>query len=234
VRYLKLLQALPTGTRGRVASMLARLLTLLAVLVSLVGSIAEAKGTSNWWPYHTERAGFVLVIFSVVAALLSERKASVATLVAQLLTAAAAIAFSIVALVKFYETTTAFNQALGAAYPWHTEALTFAVAALAFGLTLERRRSTGVVACLLVAVGVTVGCAIYALTQKANLAAEEWWLLAPVAAFLAAAAAAQFEREGAVALDAPEVADGGGPVAPSMPEMTGGESGVPAGDPGTE
>jgi peptidoglycan/LPS O-acetylase OafA/YrhL len=214
--------------------MLARLLTLLAVLVSLVGSIAEATGTAGWWPYHVERAGYVLVVLAVVAALLSERKASAVTLVAQLLAAAAAVAFAIVALVKFYETTTAFNQALRPAYPWHTEALTLAVAALAFGLTLERRRSTGIVACLLAATGVTVGCALYALTQKANLAAEIWWLLAPIGAFLAAAAAAQHEREGAIALGAPEVAGGEGTVALSTPEMAGSEGGVPPGNPGIE
>jgi hypothetical protein len=180
--------------------MLARLLTVLAVIVSLVGTIFMAKGTASWWPAHVGHAGFVLVVLAVVAALMSERQASTVTLAAQVLTAAAAIAFSIVALVKFYETTSLF---LNTEYPWYTGALTLATAAFAFGLTLERRRSTGVVACLLAACGVTVGCAVYALTEKANLAAEIWWLLAPVGAFLAAAAAAQHEREGTVASAVP-------------------------------
>lgn len=86
-------------------------------------------------------------------------------------------------------------------------------------------------ACLLAATGVTVGCALYAATQKANLAAEMWWVLAPVGAFLAAAAAAQHEREGAVALDAPEAAGEEEPVASSTPEIAAGESAVPPGDP---
>jgi hypothetical protein len=184
-----------TGPISRVASVLARLLTLVAVATSLTAFVLEVTVSNpHWWVGHLDRAGYVLVVLAVVAALLAERQASAIWLGVLALTAAASVVFAVIAFVKYYDTTSflAFN----AASPWLNEAQTLAVAAFAFGLTLARQRSTAVVACLLAATGATVGCAIYAITREADIAAEVWWFAATVTAFLAAAAAAQVEREG--------------------------------------
>ena len=129
----------------------------------------------------------------------------------RLAAAATALVFMAVALVRFYDsTTTAFGFAADKAYPWATEALVLATAALAFGLTLARRRSSATIVSLVVAIAVAFGCAIYAITQQASYTAEVWWWIAIAGAFLAAAFAAGLEREGSVAPDAPD----GGAVEP--------------------
>ena len=126
---------------------------------------------------------------------------------AQIAATATALAFMAVALVRFYDsTTTAFGVRGRKAYPWATEALVLATAALAFGLTLARRRSSATIVSLVAAIAVAFGSAIYAITQQASYTAEVWWWIAIAGAFLAAAVAAGLEREGTVAPDAPEAA----------------------------
>src|SRR5262249_50817576 len=141
---------------------------------------------------------------AVVASLLSERGESVVVVVAEILAAATALAFATVALVKYYNPPPyPYSSGLGNAYLWGNEAQLFAVAALAFGLTLARRRSTGGLVGLALAIAMAVGCAIYAITQKEGATAEVWWWIAAVGAFLAAAAAAGLQRDGGVVPSAP-------------------------------
>jgi hypothetical protein len=172
-------------------------------MTSLVAFIAEVSNKSGWWVYALDRASYVLVVFAVVAALLSERRANVLVLGAQLLTAATALVLMAVALVKFYETTPAFGANFLAAQHWTNEAQVLALAALAFGLTLVRRRNTVAMVWLFAAIAVAFGSAIYAITRKQTYAGETWWLIAIAGAFLAAAAAAALEREGTGTLDTP-------------------------------
>jgi hypothetical protein len=190
---------------------MARILTVVPVITSLVAFISEVTNKGGWWVYALDRASYVLVVFAVVAALLSQRRANAIVLGAQIAAAVSAVAFMAVALVKFYEAIPAFGVNFGAAQPWTNEAQLLAAAALAFGLTLARRRSTVAVACLLAAIAVAFGCALYAITREANYAAAgTWWAIAIAGAFLAAAAAAGLERDGIVTLDAP--AAGGEPA----------------------
>jgi hypothetical protein len=121
--------------------------------------------------------------------------------------AAAALVFMAVALVKFYEAIPAFGVNYQAAQPWTNEAQLLAAAALAFGLTLARRRSMVFIGGLLASIAIASGCAIYAITRE-NIyaAAGTWWAVAIAGAFLAAAAAAGLERDGIVTLGTPEAA----------------------------
>jgi hypothetical protein len=178
----------------------ARLLTLAALIVSLVAFILQVTGSTDWWIFAMNRAGYVLVVLAVVAALLAPRTASLAVVVAEVLTAAAALAFATVGLVKYYDIPTFaipyFGPALQTAGAWLGEAEVLSVAVLAFGLTLTRRRSTGAVAWLAAAVAMALGCGTYAITQKTGFTPQIWWEVATVGAFLAAAAAAGLERGG--------------------------------------
>lgn len=214
--------------------MLAKLITVVAVVSSLVAFIAEVHNTKGSWIYPLDRASYVLVALAVVACLLSERRASVVTLGAQLAVAATAVAFMAVALVKYYGTTSAFGESVGKAYPWANEAQLLAVAALAFGLTVVRRRSTVIVVGLMAGVLAAIGSSIYAITQKASYDGEMWWWIATAAAFLAASAAATLDREGTAGADAPvwdaPVSDEPVSDAP-VPSGAGGDSGS---DPGVE
>lgn len=186
-----------------------RLLTLFAVVVSLVGFIATVTGSNDWWWYALIRASEVLFVLAVAASLLSERRASAAAVGAQLLAAATALAFATVALVKLYEATDPFGGTLHAYY-WGNEARLFAVAALAFGLTLARRHSTAGAVCLAMAILMAVGSAIYAITRKETADGELWWVIATTGAFLAASGAAGLQRDGTVALRAPVPSSAGG------------------------
>jgi hypothetical protein len=202
-----------------------RIFPLVAVIVSFVAFAARVNGSDHGWVYAVDRGSYVLIVFAVVLALLTERKANGLVLGAQIAATAAALVFMAVALVRFYDsTTTAFGFAADKAYPWATEALVLATAALAFGLTLARRRSSATIVSLVVAIAVAFGSAIYAITQQASYTAEVWWWIAIAGAFLAAAFAAALEREGSVAPDAPE--------AGSEPESDPGVE--PDSDPGVE
>jgi hypothetical protein len=181
-----------------------RTLTLVPVIASLVAFIAEVFNRNGWWVYALDRASYVLVVLAVVAALLTERRANALVLGAQVAAAATALVFMALSLVKFYGAIPAFGLNYSAAEPWANEAQVLALAALAFGLTLARRRSTVAIAGLLAAMAAAFGCAIYAITQKVTYTAEAWWSVAIAGAFLAAAAAAGLERDGIVALGAPE------------------------------
>jgi len=184
---------------------MARILTFVPVIASLVAFISEVTNKTGWWVYALDRASYVLVVFAVVAALLAERRANALVLGAQVAAAAAALAFMAVALVKFYEAIPAFNVNSAAAYPWANEAQVLGLAALAFGLTLARRRNVVAIGGLLVAIAVAFGCAIYAITQKdAYATVGTWWSIAVAGAFLAAAAAAGLERDGIATLGTPE------------------------------
>ena len=196
-----------------------RLLALVAVIVSLVGFIAGEAGASGWWPYALNRAGYVIVVFAVVAALLAARTPNALAVAAQVLAAAAALAFEIVALVKYYDATGPFGIGISTAFSWAGEAQMFGVAALALALTLARRHSTVAIAGLAVAIAIATGCAIYAITLEANFATNLWWSLAGVGAFLAASAAAGLERGYGVALRTP---------------VAGGAGGIPGSDTGVE
>ncbi len=198
---------------------MARLFTFAAVVVSLTGFIGGEAGASGWWPYAVTRAGYVLAVLAVVAALLSARTPNVLVAGAQVLAAAAALAFEIVALVKYYDSAGPFGFGIGSAFTWAGEAEMFGVAALAFALTLARRRSTFATAGLAVAVAIAAGCAIYALTLEENLSTNLWWSIAGVGAFLAASAAAGLERGYGIALRAP---------------IAGRAGGIPGSDPGIE
>jgi hypothetical protein len=195
---------------------MARIITLVPVVTSLVAFISEVTRSGGWWVLALDRASYVLVVLAVVAALLAKRRASGLVFGAQALAALTALVFMALALVKFYDAIPAFGVNFGAGQPWANEAQLLAAAALAFGLTLERRRDTVTVAGLLVSIGIALGCAVYAITQKSSYEAFMWWSIAIVAAFLAAAAAAGLERDGIVTLGAPV------------------ENGEPASDPGIE
>ncbi len=185
-------------------------LTFVPVIASLVAFIAEVNGSTGWWVFALERASYVLVVLAVAAALLAERRANVIVLGAQVASAAAAFVFMALALVKFYGATPAVDVVeYAAARPWTSEAQVLGLAALAFGLTLVRRRTPAAVVFLVAAIAVAFGCAIYAITRKELLyPAETWWSVAIAGAFLAAAAAAGLAREcSAVAPDVPAVSE---------------------------
>ena len=102
----------------------------------------------------------------------TERRGNGLVLGGQIGAAVTALAFMAVALVRFYDSTmTAFGFAANRAYPWATEALVLATAALAFGLTLARQRSSATIVSLVVAIAVALGSAIYAATQQASYTA---------------------------------------------------------------
>lgn len=161
-----------------------RFLTSIAVIMSFVAFGFRVGGSGSWWVYPCDRASYVLVILAVAASLLTERRASRVVLGAQIAMAAAAVVFMVVAVARFY------GDAIDPAYPWATEAQVLALGAVAFGLTLARRRTLAGLACLVAAIAAVVACALYAITQKATYSAELWWWITTAAAFLAAAAAA--------------------------------------------
>jgi hypothetical protein len=175
-----------------------RLLTLAALVVSLVAFILQVTGSTDWWIFAMSRAGYVLVVLALVAALLAPRTASVVVVVALVVTAAAALAFATVGLVKYYDIPSFaipdFGPALQTAGAWLGEAEVLSVGVLAFGLTLVRRRSTGAIAWLAAAVAIALGCGTYAITQKTGFTAQIWWEVATVGAFLAGAGAAVLDR----------------------------------------
>jgi hypothetical protein len=197
-----------------------RILPFVAVIASLVAFTAEVDSSNGWWVYALDRGSYVLIVLAVVLALMTERQANAVVLGAQFAAAVTALVFMAVALVRFYNSISAFGVATGKAYPWATEALVLATTALAFGLTLARRSSTVSIVGLVAAIAVAFGCAIYAITQHASYAAELWWWLAIAGAFLATAFAAGLERDsGTIAADAPVSSDA---------------AGEPASDPGVE
>jgi hypothetical protein len=175
--------------------MMGRILALLAVVVSLVGFIGQEAGWTGWWTVALSRGGYLLVVLALVAALLAERSPNAFVVGAQVLAALAALAFAIVGLVKYYETSPYPGVTLQSALTWTGQADLFGVAALAFALTLSRRRNTVAIAGLIAAIALAVGAAIYAITLQANFAVYVWWALAAVGAFLAASAAAGLERD---------------------------------------
>ncbi|HEY2355665.1 MAG TPA: hypothetical protein VGH79_12285 [Gaiellaceae bacterium] len=181
--------------------MLARLLALLAIVVSLVAFILVEYGTVHWWVFAMSSAAFVLVILAVVAALLAERGPSLIVVWAQVLAVAAAVAFVVVGIVTYYDNTAPFSNSGLAAARWLGQAEVLSVAVLAFGLTLVRRRTMMAAVVLAIAVVTAISSGTYAitLTEKANAAASTWWQVATVGAFLAAAAAAGLNRGGSVA-----------------------------------
>ena len=187
-------------------------LTFAGVISSLVGFIAQEAGAEGWGFYAADRAGPVLVALGLVTALVFERRANVIILSAQVLAGLTAFAFLIVAVVKYYSGPSFPGASLSAAITWGGEADLFAIAALAFGLTLERRRSGVAMVALAAAVCLTVGCGIYALTQKEGFASYVWWFIAGIGAFIAAAAAAGLERGGGYALGAPVAGGASGGV----------------------
>ena len=190
------------------------------VVTSLVAFISEVTNKTDWWVYSLDRASYVLVVFAVVAALLSERQANLVVLGAEFLAGVTALVFMAIALVKFYDAIPAFGVNFTTAHPWLSEAQVLALAALAFGLTLTRRRSSAAMGALSAAIVIAFGCAIYAITKKDTYTGETWWLVAIAGAFLAAAAAAGLERDGGtVALDTP---------------VAGGWDNEPESDPGIE
>jgi len=194
--------------------MAGRLLGLTAVVASLVGFIAQVTGTTDWWAYTLNRASYVLVVLGVVAALLVARRESLIVVAAQVLLVATALAFTTVALLKFYDATSAYPggypSGFETASTWLAEAELLSVAVLAFGLTLARRRSTGAVVWLAGAVAMAVGSAVYAIIEKQGLTAYIWWTVAGIGGFLAASAAAGLDRGGRVARSTPVPASAGG------------------------
>jgi hypothetical protein len=188
--------------------MVGRLLTVAAVVASLVGFIAQETGSSGWWVYALSRSSYVLVVLAVAAALMSRRTASAIVVGAQVLTAATALAFSIVAIVKYWGAFP-FTSGIQSQFAWETEAGLLSVATLAFALTLARRSTTAAMAGLAAAMLLAVGSGIYAITLKETIPAFMWWSLAGVGAFLAAAAAASLERGGTV-MSSPAVPRGAG------------------------
>lgn len=224
---------------------MARLITLVAVIASLVAMIAEVTNQTGSWVFPLDRGSYVLAVLAVVAALLAERRASAIVVGAQLAAAAAAVAFVTVALVKYYGAdSSVFSNPIAKAYPWTNEAQLLGVAALAFALTLVRRRHPVAVAGLLATTLAAIGCTIYAITKKETFGAELWWWIATAAAFLAASAAAGLERERTVAFDAPVVDapvsdppvldDPVSDVPASDAPVPGGASGESGSDPGVE
>jgi hypothetical protein len=179
--------------------MIGRIVTLVAVAVSLVGFIGQEAGWTGWWTASLSRGSYVLVVLAIAAALLAARRPNALVAGAQVLAALAALAFEVVALVKYYESSSFPGPQIENALTWSAQAQLFAVAALAFALTLSRRRNTVAIAGLAAAVAVAVGAAIYAITLRENFAAYVWWGLAAAGAFLAASAAAVLERDSGVA-----------------------------------
>jgi hypothetical protein len=191
---------------------MARFLTFVPVVTSLVAFIAEASNKGGWWVGALDRASLVLVALAIAAALASERRANTLVLAAQIAAAATAVVLMAISLVKLYGAIPAFGLPASAAYPWANEAQLLGLVALAFGLTLARRRNAVNVACLIAAIVVAFGSAVYAiiLTQQGNYATEGWWWIAIAGAFLAAAAASTLERDGIATLDAPVAGGAGG------------------------
>jgi hypothetical protein len=190
---------------------MARLITLVAVVASLVAFIAEETGSNGTWIGPLNRASYVLVVLAIVAALLSERRASLLVVWAQVAATAAALVFAVVALFKYYDNNASpFDAAIAIAYTWLGEASVLSLSVLAFGLTLARKRNPMAVVALAAAVAAAVGCAIYAITVNGGLASYMWWEIAGIGAFLAAAAAAGLERGGGDALRAPVPSSAGG------------------------
>ena len=179
-------------------------------MASLVGFIGQEAGASGWGWYASDRAGFVLVALGIVAALVFERRPSVIVRSAQVLAGLTALAFVIVAIAKYYSNASSFGLSLSIAFNWAGEANLFATAALAFGLTVQRRNGVVAIGALAAAIAMAVGTGIYAITLERNFAALLWWLIAGIGAFLAAAAAAGLERGGGVALRAPVTSGTGG------------------------
>jgi len=185
-------------------------LTFVGIVASLVGFIGQEAGASGWGFYAVYRSGFVLVALGLVSALLFERRPSLVILAAQLLAGMTAIVFVIVAIAKYYSDSSLIGFGLSAALSWGGEANLLATAALAFGLTLQRRRSVVADGALATAVALAVGSGIYAITLERGFAGYVWWLVAGIGAFLAAAAAAGLERGGGVASGAPVASGAGG------------------------
>ena len=117
--------------------MIGRILALVAVAVSLVGFIGQEAGWTGWWTLALSRGSYVLIVLAVVAALLAARRPNVFVAGAQVLAALAALAFEIVALVKYYEPSSFAGIPVERALTWAAQGQLFGVAALAFALTLE-------------------------------------------------------------------------------------------------
>lgn len=195
------------------------LFTFLGVASSLTGFIGDEAGASGWGFFAADHAGYVLVALGAVTALVFERRPSVIALSAHVLAGLTALAFVIVALVKYYSDSAPFAGALTVAFNWSGEASLFATAALAFGLTLQRRNGIVAIGALAAAIAIAIGSGIYAITLERDFAALLWWLIAGIGAFLAAATAAGLERGGSLALR------------PPVPSGAGGDAGS---DPGVE
>jgi hypothetical protein len=184
--------------------MVARLLTVVAVIASLGAFIAEVEGSTHWWVYSLSRGSYVLLVLAVVASLMDRRGPSLAAVWALVLTAATVLAFVVVGIVKYYTykaTPYPYGSGAQSASPWLLEAQALGFAVLAFGLTLVRRRNPVALGALAAAVAISVGCSIYAITLEAGIASYVWWSTAVAGALLAAAAASVLEREGTAAVE---------------------------------
>lgn len=171
-------------------------LAFVGAVVSLGSFIAEMETSSARVELTAlGRGGSVLIFLAIAAAFLLERDYQSAGWALQVLAAAVAIAFLVVAVVKLY---TASNNPFGAteALPWSGEAASMAFAALAFGLTAARIHSFGAKAFLACAVGGTVGCFAYAVSLTTGFNSYVWYENAAVLAALAAACAARMETLG--------------------------------------
>jgi len=140
-----------------------------------------------------EHASLVLVSLSIALALAVERRATFGARQAQLATAAIALAFVVVALVKLYST----SSAVGGSFKglaWADEAGIVGTGSLAFGLIgLRVTTSAGWIA-FVAAVCVAFGCAGYAISLEPGTKAFVWYLVAGTAAALAGSAAARMNK----------------------------------------
>lgn len=201
---------------------MARVLTAVAIALSLVAFYGQEHGSPTSWTHPLARASYLLLVLALLAALVSERRASENVLRLQVVVAALAIVFLVVAAAKYYGDA---SLAHSNPFAWTSEARRLGLGAIPLALTLTRRRSDVGMAALAVAVGVAIGSAIFALALgNANTASFLWWAVALTAALLGASVAGGLER-GSVVLSVPVTRGAGGaPVA----------GGAPASDPGVE
>ena len=163
----------------------------IASFIALIGS-----SRTGWGIFALYRASEVLVFLAIAAALAVERRSTRGAWQGQIATAAVAIAFATVALVKFYSGSGSdvFPNMFARADEWVAEAAILALGALALGLIGRRVATSLVWVSCVTAAFVAVGCAIYAISLKGSSNADIWYEVALTAAALAGSAAARMHR----------------------------------------
>ena len=173
-------------------------LAFCAVLASVVSFVATLDTSlnptrSHWGWGALNSASEVLIFLALASALVFERRASARAAQLQIAAAAISVVFVIVALVKLYSASY-FATGTFEAESWLSEASAIGLAAVAFGLIGFRRADIRLDRAFALAVCVTAGCAIYAISLEGGFKNGAWWGVTLVFATLAASAAARMHR----------------------------------------